>query len=488
MNKHALRALCLICALAFLMMPSSFAEEKNAAEPATDFSSDTWMEAFDQLHGRLSAEYAFTDWKDIDWDVLGSACRAQIQAAQEKEDSEAYYLALRRYVNAIPDGHMSMSSFPEIDQKYVGGGFGFSPVMLEDGTVIAGWVDEASEAHRAGLRAGDVLLTWNGSPILEAAAQAPAIFASNAATDEDAALKRMAYLARAAVGDQADLFFQDNVGETHSVTLTAYEDGMITIKKIYPVAVVSDRLREMILDVESDVPPLTSMVDFEVLDGNIAYIRIWGEFDADLTGSGITPSTAALLQSAVQSANDAGCKGLILDIRNNVGGLDDMAAALLGSFYTEETFYEYQYDYDYATGTRVIQRAMTDSDALMIKPAEAVFTGKIIALVNQKCVSSGEGLALGIRNLPNGDTLGFYGTNGSFGMTGGEALMPGELAVKWPVGQSLDENQEIQIDSRGGIGGIAPTIRIPMTREHALMVAQGVDVELAEALTILREE
>jgi carboxyl-terminal processing protease len=244
----------------------------------------------------------------------------------------------------------------------------------------------------------------------------------------------------------------------------------------------------MILDVESDVPPLTSMVDFEVLDGNIAYIRIWGEFDADLTGSGITPSTAVLLQSAVQSANDAGCKGLILDIRNNVGGLDDMAAALLGSFYTEETFYEYQYDYDYATGTRVIQRAMTDSDALMIKPAEAVFTGQIIALVNQKCVSSGEGLALGIRNLPNGDTLGFYGTNGSFGMTGGEALMPGELAVKWPVGQSLDENQEIQIDSRGGIGGIAPTIRIPMTRERALMVAQGVDVELAEALTILRRE
>ena len=163
-----------------------------------------------------------------------------------------------------------------------------------------------------------------------------------------------------------------------------------------------------------------------------------------------------------------------------------MAATLLGSFYTERTFYEYQNDYDYATGTRAIRRAMTDSDALMIEPAEVVFTGRVIALINQKCVSSGEGLAQGIRNLPNGDTLGFYGTNGSYGLSGAEALMPGGLTVAWPAGQSLDANRQIQLDSRGGVGGVAPTIPIPMTREHALSVAQGEDVELAEALAILQ--
>ena len=471
-----------------LMMPSVLSKEKDAVDQATDFSMGSWIEAFDRLHERFSTEYAFTDWKGINWDTLGLTCRAEIQAAQDNEDFEAYYLALRRYVNAIPDGHVRMTFLPEIDYKHVGGGFGFTPVLLEGGAVIAGWVDEASEAYRAGLRAGDELITWNGLPIGEAVACVPTIFASNAATDEDAALKRMAYLARAAVGDRADLSFRNNAGETHSVTPTAYEDGMITIKKTYPVAVVSDRLREMILNIESDTPPLTSTVEYEVLDGNVAYIRVWGELDVDLTGSGSAPSTVALLQSAVQSAKGAGCKGLILDIRNNVGGLDEMAAALLGSFYTEETFYEYQNDYDYATGNRAILRAMPDSDALMIEPAETVFTGRIIALINQKCVSSGEGLALGIRDLPNGDTLGFYGTNGSFGLTGSEALMPGGLTVAWPAGQSLDANRQIQIDSRDGIGGVEPTIRIPMTRERALMVAQGVDVELAEALAILREK
>ncbi len=486
MKKQAVSVLCLVCALVHLMMLPGFAEEKRTESQPSNFSASAWTEAFDLLHERLSIEYAFTDWKGIDWSAMGSACRAEIQAAQDNEDLEGYYLALRRYINAIPDGHVGMSSLREIDQKYVGGGFGFTPLLLEGGTMVANWVDEASEAYQAGLRAGDELLTWNRMPIAEAAAHTPTIFSSNAATYEDATLKRVAYLVRAEVGDKAELTFQKGKGETGFVVLTAYADGMITISKSYPVAVVSDKLREMILGVESDTPPLTSMVDFEILEGNIAYLRVWGEFDADLTGRGSAPSTLALVRSAVKSANELGCKGLILDIRNNTGGLDDMAAAILGSFYTEKAFYEYQNDYDYSTGTRMIQRAMADSDALMIEPSDDVFTGQIIALVNQKCVSSGEGLAMGIRNLPNGETLGFYGTNGSFGMTGGEALMPGGLTIRWPVGQSLDENQQIQIDSRGGIGGVAPTIRIPMTREHALLVAEGEDVELAEALAILR--
>lgn len=488
MKKRPVCVLCLICAMVLLMMLSGSAEEEDMGSQATDFSTSMWIDAFNLLHERLSTEYAFTDWKGIDWDTLGSACRAEIQIAQDKEDLEGYYLALRRYINAIPDGHVGMASLPEIDQKYVGGGFGFTPVLLEGGAVVANWVDEASEAYRAGLRAGDELLTWNGIPIADAVARTPTIFASNAATDEDATLKRVAYLVRAAVGDKAELTFRNDTGETCFDVLTAYADGMITVRKTYPVAVVSDRLREMIMGIGSDVPPLTSMVDFNILDGNVAYIRVWGEFDADLTGSGSTPSTVEQFRRAVKSANDAGCEGLILDIRNNVGGLDEMAAAMLGSFYTEVTFYEYQNDYDYATRTRTIRRAMTDSDALMIEPAADVYTGRVIALVNQKCVSSGEGLALGIRNLPNGETLGFFGTNGSFGMTGGEALMPSGLAIRWPEGQSLDENRQIQIDSRKGIGGVAPTIRIPMTRENALLIAEGEDVELAEALALLRGE
>ena len=63
--------------------------------------------------------------------------------------------------------------------------------------------------------------------------------------------------------------------------------------------------------------------------------------------------------------------------------------------------------------------------------------------------------------------------------------MPGGVSVHWPSGQSLDENKQIQLDSRDGVGGVEPTVRVPMTRENALRVAAGEDVELSEALRML---
>ncbi len=78
-----------------------------------------------------------------------------------------------------------------------------------------------------------------------------------------------------------------------------------------------------------------------------------------------------------------------------------------------------------------------------------------------------------------------FRTHRSFGLCGAEALMPGGLIVKWPSGQSLDKNKEIQLDSRNGIGGVSPSIRIPMTMENAIRVTNGEDVELEEAIRIL---
>ena len=93
---------------------------------------------------------------------------------------------------------------------------------------------------------------------------------------------------------------------------------------------------------------------------------------------------------------DAGCGRLILDLRNNIGGEDDIAASILGSFYPEKAFYEYQNVYDPDTGPCSIQTADTasNSPALWIEPAEYVYTEHIIALINQKCISSGEGIGV----------------------------------------------------------------------------------------------
>jgi Peptidase family S41. len=155
-------------------------------------------------------------------------------------------------------------------------------------------------------------------------------------------------------------------------------------------------------------------------------------------------------------------------------------------FYDQRTFYEYQNLYNPVTAAFEIQKNEDGSVGLTIEPKQPYFAGPVIVLINPKCVSSGEGLAMGLQKLPNARTLGFYGTNGSFGLAGSEATMPGSLTVHWPSGQSLDEQQIIQLDSRDGSGGVRPDLLIPMTAENAVRIANGEDVELAEAIRVLQ--
>jgi carboxyl-terminal processing protease len=449
-----------------------------------DYSTLSWTEAFDKMYKQLSKEYAFTDWKQIDWSGLYDEYAPQIKKAQESKDFNAYYIALRGFLSEIPDGHVSLNNLKEIDDLYIGGGFGVSAAKLSDGSVIATWVDESGPAYDSGLRTGAMLTKWNNELIGDALKHVSTIFGGTSATTENLELKQAQYLTRAPIGTEAEVTFINSGASPKTVTLTTYDDGLLSLKKSYPDAVLSDKIRSMYLSVDDPDPVPDSIVETKMLKDNIFYIKIWGELDADLKGSGTAPSTLGLFRQAIDVANAQHAAAIILDVRNNLGGLDDMAAAILGSFYSEKTLYEYPNLNNESTGKREIQ-TVNGEDALYIEPVEPHFGGKVICLINQKCVSSGEGIAMGIKNLPNGETLGYYGTNGSFGLAGAEIEMPNGLTVHFPFGQSLDKNRNIQLDSTGGVGGVSPSIRIEMTAERAIQTANGEDVELEAAIDYL---
>jgi carboxyl-terminal processing protease len=455
-----------------------------------DFSRLSWTHAFEKLHQEMSIQYAFTEWKSIDWEELYGRYHPMIKKAQSEDDFDSYYLALHAFLNELHDGHVRADNLEKVDNKYIGGGFGLDVAELVDGRVIITWVDEESEAWTAGLRPRAELTGWNGKPIGKAVGEVSTILAGPSATDESRRLKKLQYLVRAPVGSQAEITWRaDDSVKTSILTLTAYDDGGLSLKKCYPDSILSDKLRNMYLGKEDDSPTPESVVETKILEGNICYVRLWAELDTDLQGTGTAASTVELLRKAVSQANEQGCIGMILDIRNNMGGLDSMSAEILGSFYSGRSFYEYQSTYEPATKEYVLGPVnnRTGEAGLFIEPAQEQFTGPVIALINHKCISSGEGVALGIKNLPNGETLGFRGTSGSFGLAGSEAEMPGGITVNWPSGQSLDIQKGIQLDSRNGSGGVSPSIRIPMTEDNALRAVGGEDVELEEAVRILSE-
>jgi carboxyl-terminal processing protease len=142
--------------------------------------------------------------------------------------------------------------------------------------------------------------------------------------------------------------------------------------------------------------------------------------------------------------------------------------------------------YDAATGQfrriTVDDRTGMEVEALMIEPGDPQFTGPVAILVNPRSISSAEGLAHCVRDREDGAVVGFHGTRGSFGLAGGEIALPGGIVLHYPDGYAVDAAGRVLIDSRNGVGGVAPTVRVPMTEETVLAYARGVDVELEAAV------
>ena len=63
---------------------------------------------------------------------------------------------------------------------------------------------------------------------------------------------------------------------------------------------------------------------------------------------------------------------------------------------------------------------------------------------------------------------------------------PGGYRIGYPFGRSVDQHGVVQLDSRNGIGGVAPNPRVPKTLEDVLAFAAGIDVELQYAVRYLR--
>lgn len=446
-------------------------------DEASDYSNLPYLEAFDALFTRLEREYAFTEWKGIDWHVLRERYRPLVAAAEEEGDAQAYYLALRSFIYAIPDRHVSISSIAAIDEAAIAGGFGIAAALLDDRRLVITWVDEQSAAHAAGFKPGQVIDTIDSRKAWDAVLDVEPLFISKATTDEELLQNKALQRFRAPVGTAMQITTTDN-----AAILYVYDDVKESMKHSYPDAVVSDALRNAMLGRE-ELPLPASMVEYHTPREGVFAIKVWGLFDADLDASGTMVPTLEQWRAAIDTAIAQETTLMIVDLRNNVSGLDELSALMLGSFYETPTLYEHLNTFVPQTGTRDLMR-FGSTEGIYINAAPSIYTGKVVALTNHRTVSSGEGLAMGIKRLENGETLGFWGTNGSFGLAGCQAMMGEDIIIRWPSGQSLDERYMIQLDSKDGVGGVTPSIRIAWDLDRALAVSQGIDVEFNEALRL----
>ena len=459
-------------------------------DPA-DYSTLTWTDAFQAAHDKFSREYAFSEWKGVDWPGLYSRFMPRIIQAQATGDEKAYYLALHEYVCSIPDGHISLAAQnaavpTALGKELAGGGFGMAVAELDDSRVIAAAIVSNGPADLAGIVTGAEIISWGGEPVKTAIGRIDvgavpfkvltgALGGENPqATLEHYRLEQARLLTRGPVGTGVQVVFKNpGSAASQTATLMAVDDAGQTFS-LLNFAKRAD---------------FSDQVDYRILPEGYGYVLV--RMEHDLSNPGYPTRIFQEFQEAITSFVAAGVPGVVVDLRGNYGGSDQLAADLCGFFYSSPSFYEYQEYYDKRNG-QFLQFTADEHglnpfvDNISINPQTPYFDGPVVALVNPGTISSGEGPTMCISQLPNGRVIGFHGTNGSFGMTGGAIQMPGGYTIEYPYGRSVDENGVIQLDSRNGIGGVAPNPWVPKTLENVLAFAAGTDVELQYAIKYLR--
>ena len=194
--------------------------------PSTvDVSKLTWTKAFDVFDEKISMEYGFTHWKKIHWRKLRDTFRPRIERAEIANDQEAYYMALREYLFSIPDGHVGLRwlGLPLDDEdglvenglgtyeNRVGGGFGFTAAHLDNGAIIANWVEKDGPAAAAGMRAGARILQWGDVPAKTALEKTSVIWSSiPSATESSREYEKTRFMVRAPIGTSKNISFKNH--------------------------------------------------------------------------------------------------------------------------------------------------------------------------------------------------------------------------------------------------------------------------------------
>lgn len=435
-----------------------------------------WTEAFEVMHTQLSQQYAFGQWKAIEWDALYEQFAPRILAAEANNDAKAYYLALREYAFSIPDGHIELDAHgaasalvKQLQAEAVGGGYGLALLELDDGRVIAHILLSDGPAAQAGIEWGAEMVAWNGQPIREALDQVSILWASLPhATQEGQQLEKLRFLVRAPVGKEVEITYQNpSATSPTTVRLSAVDDKLDTLQ------------RTQILNEKFN--PLDPPVQAEILPSGIGYIKI--TVISDVPG-GETPVED--VKDAIQMFIEEEVPGIIIDVRGNVGGADEMVPNMVDFFFENQDFYEQAAYYNINTD----EFEVDPSSTLLIEPDTPHYDGPVVVLIDKGTFSSGEGIPLTIQRLPQGTIIGTHGTYGSFGLTGGEINLPAGYGLYFPTGQSLDAKQTIQVDSDHTLqGGVQPDVRVPLTEENArAMYIEGRDVALEFAVDFLQEK
>lgn len=429
-----------------------------------DFSAMTYADAFDAMVDKFRTEYPFTDLKGLDWDAISAEFRPRFEAADEASDPDAYLLALQDFLWSIPDVHIGFGPGGAVlDQQFAeatSGGLGFAMRDIEDETgaplgVQAFFITPGGPAEAAGMETGATILELGGLPVDEYVANTIA-FSAPFSVEQNARLQQLRYATRSPLGTSVEVSFQ-NPGENEPVTaeLEASDETA-------SFSVASFRF---------GAEPALLPVDFEILDSGYVLARITDFFDN-------TVLTVQLWERLMQTLNDNGVPGLIIDMRQNGGGSGFLADQMAAYLFNESHVLGFGEQFDRDKGE--FYRDEDRPDVFYLPPENLRYSGPVAVIVGPNCVSACEFFSYAATLDGRSDAVGYYSTAGGGGGVQQFAMPDGQFP-QMPVGRSVTPDGEVIIE---GVG-VVPNVEVPVTLENLQNDLAGGDSVLDAAVAHL---
>lgn len=418
-----------------------------------DFSEMSYLESFDSLFDVLRREYAFTEYKGIDWDALYLQLRPAFEVASESNDARAYQFALQDLVNAIPDGHV-YADVPLVRSasfEATAGGIGIAIRELDDGKLIIHYVLDGSPAHQAGIKVGAELIAINDAHPLERANEI-AQWVGSYSSEHIRRLHQLRLITRFRVNEPTLVTFRNP--DTHRVETAP----MTAISEQQSLAVGNEPFR---------VPQSNQPIIFQILPSGYAYVRITSFRD-------YTEWMFRTMEWIIDQLNTQSVKGLILDMRWNGGGYN-LDRWFAGYFFSEVT----------PIGNRM--QYYTDLDDFFTDPYQLeeitppddgrYYGGPIALLTGPACSSACEFFSYNMTINERATVIGYY-PSGGLGGSIKPVYLPDNIYFQFTVTRALDVDGNMRLE---GIG-VIPDIKVPINQETLFA---DYDVELRYAIDYL---
>jgi C-terminal processing protease CtpA/Prc len=426
-------------------------EPQSAA--VSDFSGMRYRDAFDAMVDKLSREYAFTEYKGIDWEALRAQFRARVIEAEKNRNALDFRRAIRDFAQSIPDGHVAGPQVPEDIQAQFGGGLGLAVRELDDGRVVVTFVLADGPASQAGIERQAEILEIDGQPALDAVA---AVMPPSApfSTEHNRRLEQLRFVLRRPAGSSAEITFRNpGAAAPETARLTAVREFAS-----YAAGAL--------------VPPLSGLevpVEFRALPDGFVYAKIYGFSDNALL-------TVQLWERLIRALNDRGAPGLVIDMRQNGGGSGFLANQLAAYFFDSPHVLGNSLRYDQIQGD--FYNDDRSQRRFYLPPEDMRYRGPVAVLISPDCYSACEFFAYSMTTDNRAAIVGQYPTGG---LGGGveDFYMPEGIRFRFTVGRAVDADGNIHIE---GVG-VPPTVRVPVTEET--LFSSG-DPVLEAALAHLR--